>query len=332
MKKVHKLNWIYSICIIAILSLVIVSCNNDDNNNNVPSQAEFTALINDAVNGITQNFQFLAESGVASFTSSKGVVITIDGNCLTLNGNPVTGTIDLEYIEVFDGGTMLATNKTTMGFMPNGDKAMLLSGGEFYINATKNGQQLEISCSISLNIPTDLTNAGGNPEMTLWTGIENDTLGGVDWEEQVDPIGTNGGVFIEGQGTNATYYALVENFGWTNVDCFYIDPNPKTTILAAAPNGYDNQNSVIYLHYDGLVNSLARLDTYDNNTNLFSEHYGQIPIGLACHMIFVSEDNGQWRYAIKSITISANAVYNFTLGETVVGSEAQLISAINALP
>lgn len=330
MKKVLKFKFVYSIVAFLLLSLFATSCNNDDDNN-LPSAAELQSLRDDALSSITQNFQFIAESGVANFTSTKGVSISIDGNCLTLNGNPVTGTVDIEFVEIFDGGTMLATNFTTMGIMPGGDKAMLVSGGEFFINATKNGQQLAITCSILLNIPTSLTDAGGDSEMTLWNGIENDALGIV-WEEQEDATGGNGGVFVEGQGPNATYYALLNNFGWTNVDRFYNDPNPKTTILVSAPTGYDNQNSAIYLHYDGLGNGLAQLDTYNDDTDLFSEHYGQVPIGLACHIIFITEDNGQWRYAIKSVTITANAIYSFTLSETVVGSETQLIAAINALP
>jgi hypothetical protein len=65
-----------------------------------------------------------------------------------------------------------------------------------------------------------------------------------------------------------------------------------------APEGYDNTNSAIYLSYDGEgTNALAKLDTF--TAGLFSEHYGQ-PLGLACHIIFVTEENGQWKYAIRS--------------------------------
>ena len=78
------------------------------------------------------------------------------------------------------------------------------------------------------------------------------------------------------------------------------------------------------------TNALAKLDTY-TATGLFSEHYGQIPVGLACHIIFATEENGQWRYAIKGVTIAANQTYTFTLAETTVGSEAQLVAAINAI-
>jgi hypothetical protein len=320
-----------NIGLVVFASIAFTSCSNDNNENNVPTAQEFAALKENALNGMTQNFSFNAEEGTKIFTSAKGVELTINGNCLTQAGNPITGQVDIKFIEVFGGGDILTSDKTTMGKLPNGDLAMLISGGEFYINATKNGQQLAITCPMQLKIPATLTDSL-RTGMTLWDGTI-DADGNLDWEEQVDnPAGQNGGVFGEGQGQTAAYYAFLNDFGWTNVDIFYNNPNPKTTILAGAPSGYNFENSGIYLHYDGLGNSLAKLDTFNPTTQLFSEHYGQIPIGLPCHIIFVTEDNGQYRYAIKSVTITANAVYNFTLGETTLGTQAQITSAINALP
>lgn len=323
-----------NIGLVVLATLALTSCSSDDNNNNSETPAtaaEFNGIRDIALESLTQDFQFNAEEGSHTFTTAKGVQLTINGNCLTLNGNPITGQVDIEYVEVFDGGDMLTTDKTTMGRLPNGDMAMLVSGGEFYINAKKNGQQLDITCPMQLIIPASLT-GGIDNDMTLWTGTRDED-GNTDWDEQDEnTAGANGGVFGEGQGANAAYYAFLNDFGWTNVDRFYSDPNPKTTILASAPTGYNFENSAIYLHYDGLGSSLAKLDTYDSNTGLFSEHYGQIPIGMPVHIIFVTEDNGQWRYAIKAVTISANATYSFTLGETTVGTQAQVTAAINALP
>ena len=76
----------------------------------------------------------------------------------------------------------------------------------------------------------------------------------------------------------------------------------------------------------------GKFDSFMTSTQRFAEHYGQITIGLTCHAIFVTEDNGQWRYAIKAFTVQANDVYNFTLAETVLKNQAQLEAAINALP
>jgi hypothetical protein len=313
-------------------AMTFISCDSDDDlpsQNYVPSSTAFNSIKQAALEDITQNFQIDAANGMTTLTSEKGVEIDIDANCLSLNGNAVTGMVDIEYVEVFDGGQMLVTNKTTMGKLPNGDMAMLISGGEFYINATQNGQQLDLGCAMNLRIPANLT--APDNDMVLWNGTI-DPDGNLDWEEEDNTVG-QGGVFLEqGAGGGQTYFAFFNSFGWTNVDRFASNPGPKTQILAAVPSGYNFQNSAIYLHYDGEGNALAKLDTYDAQTSLFSEHYGQVPIGLACHIIFATEENGQWRYAIKPVTITENAVYIFTLAQTTVGSEAQLIAAINALP
>jgi len=315
-----------------LLVITFISCDNGDDNNNdlvlPPSAAAFKSISTKGVKKITQNFTITAGTGVVTLTSAKGVKLNINGDCLTKEGVAVTGTVDIEYIELFDKGTMLVTNKPTMGVMPDGKKNLLISGGEFFIKATQGGVELKTSCSMNLIVPTALTDGLDNA-MTLWTG-KIDERGELAWEQpkpNADGTGGKGGV----QGEGANYYVTFGNFGWTNVDRFYSDPRPKTTILAAAPAGYDNNNSAVYLSYDGEGNNaLAKLDTY-TPAGLFSEHYGQIPIGLKCHVIFVTEDNGQWRYAIKAVTVAANDVYTFTLAETTVGTEAQLIAAINAI-
>jgi hypothetical protein len=322
--------------ILAVSALALSSCSKDDNNQTPtqpefrPTEAKWDLRHNTIIEEITQNFTMNADAGLVTLTSAKGVQIKINGNCLTKNGNPVTGQVAIEYIEVFDGGTMLLTDKTTMGQLPDGNMGLIISGGEFFIKATQNGVALATTCNLNLVIPANLS-GGLETGMLLWNGAI-DAAGNLDWKRQADAAG-QGGVFGEGQGVNGAYYAALSDFGWTNVDKFYSDPRPKTTILASAPTGYNYQNCAIYLHYDGEGNALAKLDTFDSVTNLFSEHYGQIPIGLACHIIFVSLDaNDNYVYAIKSATISANATYNFTLPETTVGTATQLKAAINALP
>ena len=310
-----------------LATMSLVSCTNDTTNDSVPTAANFYAIKEQGVKNVTQNFTATAGNGLITLTSAKGVVITLNGNALTKNGNPVTGAIDITYIELFDKGRMLVTNKPTMGVMADGNHAMLKSGGEFFIKASQGGVDLVTISNITLVVPTNLT-GGLDNTMTLWAGAV-DTKDELVWRaaDAVGANGTKGGV----DGVQNSYYVTFGNFGWTNVDRFYSDPRPKTTILVGAPQGYNNTNSAIYLSYDGEgQNALAKLDTY-TAAGLFSEHYGQIPVGLACHIIFATEDNGQWRYAIKAVTITAGATYTFTLAETSVGSEAQLVAAINAI-
>tara|TARA_R110002049_G_scaffold309170_2_gene517852 strand:+ start:351 stop:1346 length:996 start_codon:yes stop_codon:yes gene_type:complete len=317
-------------------AILFTSCNRNDDGDfeNIitpPSTEEFSAIKDIALEGITQNFSFDVSTGTGMFTTDNGVLLSINGACLTNDGTAVTGVVDIEYVEIFDKGNMLTTNKTTMGLLPDGKKALLISGGEFYVNATQNGEQLETSCGVNVQIPTSLT-GGEDYDMTLWNGIIDPETGDLAWDEEIDADG-NGRKLEVGENNGGTiYYAQFGEFGWSNVDKFYNDQRPKTTILAAAPNGYTNENSAVYLSYDGELPALAKLDTFDENTNLFSEHYGQIPIGLECHVIFVTEENGDWRYAIKSVTIVANDIITFTQGETAVVTEAQLKAIMSTLP
>ncbi|MFC5194531.1 hypothetical protein ACFPH8_04230 [Bizionia hallyeonensis] len=315
--------------IAAIALLTLSSCTSNDDSEitpssvlEIPSGQDFANIRSEALSNITQNFQFNSDDGLISLTSENGVAISINAGCLTKNGNPVTGMVDLEYVEIFEKGNMLTTNKPTMGLRDNGNKALLITGGEFFFEATQNGVALETTCAMQLQVPTSLTGSD-DPDMILWNGVIDEN-GDLTWEEEA--LDGQQGVFAEG----GLYYAFLNNFGWTNIDRFYSDPRPKTTIYAQAPIGYNFSNSAIYLSYDGEGPGLAALDTYANG--LFSEHYGEIPIGLECHVIFVTEVEGAWRYAIKPYTIEANQVITFSMMETAIASEADLISMINDLP
>ncbi len=324
------INRILSLFLITVTTFV--SCSDKDTPEppiSYPTAEEFNNIRDLALEGLTQNFEIDASESYVNLTSENGVQITLYPNCLTLNGNAITGTVDLEYVEIFAKGNMLTTNKPTMGILPNGDKALLLTGGEFYVNITQDGKQLETSCGFNLNIPAGLT-GGANAGMTLWEGIIDDD-GNLAWDELEPDNTANEGkdnVFVEDE----NYYAFRGNFGWTNVDIFYSDPREKTTLLAAVPEGYDNTNCALYLSYNDQNNALAKLDTYDANTKLFSEHYGQIPIGLECHIIFVSEQDGDWKYAVKAITIEENGIITFTENEMATATEAELNTIINNLP
>lgn len=317
--------------LLALATIFFTSCTNNENLDPIPPTATaFKAITQSGIKKNTQNFTATAGAGTITLTSAKGVVITLNGNALTKNGNPVTGAIDITFIELFDKGNMLITNKPTMGVMADGKKSLLKSGGEFFIKASQGGVDLATTGGIQLQVPANLTGAI-DTEMLFWAGdtTDEDNLA---WVNPRNAAGAGGQKDGNVDFKQNSYNVSFGNFGWTNVDKFYSDPRPRTTILAAVPTGYDNTNSAIYLSYDGEgTNALAKLDTYNSTTKQFSEHYGQIPIGLACHVIFATEDNGNWRYAIKAVTVAAGDVYTFTLAETTLATEAQMVAAINAI-
>jgi hypothetical protein len=320
-----------NIGLLALATIIFASCTNNENSDPIPPTATaYKAITQSGIKKNTQNFTATAGTGTITLTSAKGVIIKLDGNALTKNGNPVTGAIDITFIELFDKGNMLIANKPTMGVMPDGKKSLLKSGGEFFIKAAQGGVDLVSNGGIQLQVPANLTGTL-DTGMLFWAGDTKDE-DNLAWVNPRNGAGT-GGQKDGNVGFNQTSYNVTfGSFGWTNVDKFYSDPRPRTTILAEVPTGYDNANCAIYLSYDGEgQNALAKLDTYNPTTKQFSEHYGQIPIGLACHVIFATEDNGNWRYAIKAVTVAPGDVYTFTLGETNVVTEAQMVAAINAI-
>ena len=327
MKKFKNL---FAISLLAMISFY--ACNNDDVNDVVPDEIiesptdeEFGQLRSTAINQIRQEAQFEAEEGI-QFESEKGVTLNIFEGTLKLDGEAVTGPVDLEFIEIFDAGSMLTTNKPTMGIKEDGSKALLISGGEFYVNVTQNGEQLEVSNHMQLVVPTDLS-GGSDQDMTLWNG-EIDEDENLAWNEERDTADGMGNMFVEGD----QYVAFLSGFGWSNVDRFFSDPRPKTTLEVVVPIGYDMGNSAVYLYYDGEPNALAQLDTFNESTNSFSEHYGQIPIGLEMHVIFVTEQDGEWKYSIQPQTVEDGDVYTFEEDDFITGTESDLYDAIDDLP
>ena len=70
-----------------------------------------------------------------------------------------------------------------------------------------------------------------------YSAVITDAEGDITWEQDIDPTGGNGNdeLFLEGQ-LGGIYYAFLGDFGCTNIDKFYNDPRPKTTILVVVRN------------------------------------------------------------------------------------------------
>lgn len=305
----------------ALLAFLFISCEDNfperttnPDATTPPTAAEFTAMRTAAYNNLKQEFSFDAGDNF-TFTSEKGVSVTIYGSCLTKNGAPVTGEVDIEFVELFDRGTMLVNNKPTMGMTSGGDMSLLISGGEFYISLTQGGIALETNCGYMLSVPVDIT-GGEDNDMTSFAGTIN-ANGEVVWEQVQGEfwIGNN-----ETGGNEMFYNAFIQEFGWFNCDKFASFTGPMTDIEVIVPQGYNSANSGIYIAIEGEPNTLGNL-------------YGQYPVGLECYIIFVSADeDGNLVYAIKPVTLTADASYTFTEDDFTTVTEAQLIAAINALP
>ena len=314
--KIHRKTWsgtIKSIVLLFLATFLLQSCNKDEyqviNNEVIPTAQALKTLYANKEASLIKVLSFDA-STTLNYTSPKGVHLTIAGSCLRKNGNPVVGEVKVKYIEIFDKGNMLAANKPTLVNAGGGTKELLYSGGEFYIQASQENVNLTLTCPFSLDIPTSIT-GGTQPGMLPFVGTV-DTDAELSWDQafSYDMAITTG--------TSPIYAALIPSFGWFNADYYTNYTGPKTTITENVPAGYGS-NSSIFLAVKAFPNSLGK-------------SWGQFPVGLDCYLIFVTEKNGKFRYAIKPQILTANHQVTFSLSETTTGTADELTAAINALP
>lgn len=318
------------IALLLSASFVTLSCKNEaiDLGLALPSATAFKDLRADALKDLIQTKTFKAQDGV-EFTSEKGAKIKINSNCLRDQGGAlVMGDVTLSFVEIYDRGNMVMTNKPVMGKDGAGDLKPLVTGGQYNIQVKQGNDVLRPGCPFTVSVPASNT---GNLDsgMKLWRG-NIDQEGNLAWEEK-NPNGQGKEAGMDVNKEMVKYDIWDTEFGWTNVDRFYNDTRPKTQIKVTVPAGYNSNNAAVYLAYEGEKNVLAQLDTYDVQDHYFSEHYGFIPVGMNLHVIFVSESNGTVVYAIKKATIIQNGVIVVHAGEMQTGTKSNLVNLINGL-
>lgn len=315
---------------VALLVLVTASCKKDSVKMGLakPNAANFQSLRNKALADLVQSKTFKAEDGLV-FTSTKGAKLKIQSSCLTdLNGNAITGDVTLSFVEIYDRGNMVTTNKPVMGKDNMGNMLPLVTGGEFNLEIKQGNKLLKSGCTFTLEVPS--TNTGNfDPNMILWQGNINED-GNLEWNDAKGAQGGDGNI-LRGDEKGGSYNIWANQFGWTNVDRFYSFSGPKTQIKVTVPEGYNNENAGVYLAYEDQPGLLAQLDTYSASGSYFSEHYGFVPVGMQLHVIFVSESNGSVVYAIKQATIAADAIIHIDEDELNSSTMTNLVTLINNL-
>lgn len=285
--------------------------------------------------------EFTLDASVGGIViGAQGTKVQFQANSFGINGVPVTGNVTVQLLEIYDKASMLLKNKSTLGQRPNGDKEALKSAGEFFVAAKQGANELELlEMATITSKEIDPANFDGAMQIFRSGGLDNDCDGidnDCDWveaDENNDGINdvpevkdgknTAGGSYV-------TYGFDISSFGWTNLDRWYSFIGPKTEIYVDVPEGYSGDNCAVYLSYDGEPTALAKMDIWDTNLEMFTEHYGLIPIGQQVHIIVVTEIDGELHYAIKGTTVVDNHIEVFTsLSPT---TQTALESLINGLP
>lgn len=329
-----------NIVVVSVLTF-FTSCVTDNGDEPYQPQPDGDALAERFYNNrvdVLQEFTLDASTG-GVITGSQGTQVTFAPNSFGINGTPVTGNVKVQLIEIYDKASMVLKNRSTLGEKANGDKEALKSAGQFFINAQQANNDLELLVMAEVTSkPVDFADLDGGMKIFRAGGLDNDCDGidaTCDWvEADEDGDGqTDDAKIRDGQGADgefATYNYDIGDFGWTNLDRWYNFVGAKTELFIDVPNEFNQDNCAVYLSYDGEPTALARMDVYNTELEMFTEHYGLIPVGMEVHIIMVAEIDGQLHYAIQGTTIVEDHIEVITSLSPI--SQPALEALINGLP
>ncbi|MAX04921.1 MAG: hypothetical protein CMD19_00375, partial [Flavobacteriales bacterium] len=206
-------------------------------------------------------------------------------------GNPVTGSVDIELIEALDNKDMLMLNRPTV--TNNGE--LLTSAGVIYINATQNGQQLQIAEPLTTLMP-NTTGMFSNNLPSPFGLFSGDTAvnGDFVWVEDT------GNVVLDGD--SAMYWQFdIDSIAWTNIDAISY---PSGTLFTSSvdvilPSGHDGTNSAVFMYFSN-INSVASLNDGNQDGTFTKGQYYNLAVSENVKFVVVSEVNNQWSWHVTS--------------------------------
>lgn len=291
MKRFH----FSSILMAGTLLIFASSCKKDTPQPNTPDPNPATnyaaAFFNNNLSNGTQTFTINAGQA-QTITGDKGTVIHFNANSfVTSSGAPITGSVQIELVEIYSKSDMILMNKQTVGKTGNG-VSPLLSGGQFSIVAKQNGQKLNLAPGMYYQIDAPAPN-GTNNMMSLFYGQE--TNGQLEWT-QADSAFVNPGTGI--------YSAFPDSTGWVNLDVFMNNPGPLSGLRVQIPSGFTTTNTRVFVSVDG---SSSMAGIYHVDSGIFNTgDYYKLPVGMNVHFVIISLDNNEIHAAVVPATITAN--------------------------
>jgi len=322
------------------LPIIFTSCGSDDSSPpnppspdgiTPPTAQQFKAIQDNALNSMKESHTITVDGagmGGVSFTSVKGnASVSISGG-FEINGELVKDSdLDVEFIELYSKADLLLSGIGTMGKHDNGNLGFLKTGGAFYVSVTKDGQPVDndpqniSSMTVNIKVPPGLT-GGMDDQMVSWFGDFNGD-GDFVWE----PLPYSEIIIGE-----EFYNFFSGAIGWLNIDRFYNSTSPRTSLSVKVPEGYNKTNAKVCVSFNG-IDGLAMLYNYNPTTQTFMELSGGfIGIDDQVNVIFISEHEGNWVYAIKPLTITEDASIEFVTSDFQTATQVEVTTIINALP
>ena len=243
--------------------------------------------------------KFTVQAGSqSSIVGQKGTRVVFAAHAfVTQSGAPVSGAVTIEFKEIYEVWEMVLNNKfTQVGRMP------IESGGEFFLRATQNGQELKVAPGVSLTAALPTRNP--LPGMQVFTGSRFDSAGQsiFSWALASTPGNT---VNLSQDTLGVRDYIMQFNqLDWINCDRFLDEPIHETTARIANP--VDGEKPIVLLHLTGRKSIMWVWNSgggvYKNLT----------PEGAATFIAFVNRD-GQFYATFQPVQLERGKEYPLTM-------------------
>ena len=270
-----------------------------------------------------ESFIFTAQNGT-TFTTKNGSVVTIPSNALiTLSGLPVSGDVIVKMKEVFTKSEMMYS-----GILPVSFGNVLNSGGEFFIQATQNGNTLRVADNMLVEVEIPAQAVANNMQLFFAEPIEEpDTMNWVQFQQPELPQDSIGSGFTFNS-ADSTYEINLDTLGWCNIDGFmsgvsYFD----CTFNLTGVTGLDNTNTNAFAVFknENAVWPVGVSGWGSIVNDVISEtHLADVPLNL----VVISVVDGDLYSGVLDITPQSNQVYSIAMSITTSDDLDQLILSL----
>ena len=273
-----------------ILAIILTSCGPEhsylaketDVNNTV---TDFHAKHRNEQQVFTVN---ATNSGVISASQGAKLYLPSHG-FITLDGNPVSGNMQVSVKEIYTPMEMIFNN------MPSTSNGKLLeSGGEFQITVSQNNTPLKLAPGnfIKIGIPNKGVTLQG---MQVFKGVV-DASGEVDWV-----VNSNPGNFVVGDSllfSNTNLFS--DDVNWINVDKFINDPTVSFTVYPGNFPSGDSTN--VFVHLTGR-NTVVKM----NWAQGLSYFKSDMLLAVSSTIVGISTKKGQLFASITPVSIQGGS-------------------------
>ena len=270
-----------------------------------------------AVNGVKlQNLSVDATTGGVLTTPAGTQLMFYPNTFVTLDDQPVTGDVTIQFKEIYLKSDMLLSDMPTM--LTGG--APLKSGGEFWIKAASNGVPVKIAPGYSIMVSQPLNGLPYDVDMDAFVAEPNGN-----WipasNAQVMDTGTNYTSYL----TYIHEFITPEDSGtWVNCDnpSFFSAYTQAELTLHPDFNvtGYFLDMYLIFMD----INTVVHI--YALNGNFV---YSNSPVGLNCTAVAVGIKDSALYSSFTPITIGSNMTVNFNLSPTTDSLFFEQLKALN---